>query len=200
MNMPRQRAYSDDDLLEKSLWQFWLHGYHATSMDDLVKTTSVSRHGIYSRYGGKKKLFLACFDHYQKTVVSPAFSSVEQPGADLQCVADYFEFQIASGEDAGLPGPGCFVANSATEVAPGDGLTMEKVRHHNARLRGGFAGAVRNQLSSVASLTDTDVSELAEVCVIFTNGLWSMSRCVGDAAVLRAAVTRFLASVSESFR
>ena len=198
--MPRHRAYSTDELLEKSLWQFWLRGYHATSMDDLVKATSVSRHGIYSLHGGKKKLFLACFDHYQRTVVSPAFKGVEHPDADLRSVADYFEFQITRGEDAGLPGPGCFVANSATEVAPADGPTMEKVRHHNARLRSGFVTAIKNQAASGPALTDTDMSELAGVCVIFTNGLWSMSRCVSDAAVLRAAVTRFLASVSESFR
>ncbi|WP_119165968.1 TetR/AcrR family transcriptional regulator [Algihabitans albus] len=191
--MPRKASFTADALTGKALQQFWLQGYHATSMDDLVEATAVSRHGIYSTFGGKKKLFLACFDRYREAVVSPAFNCVEGPDADLATIAAYFEFQISRGEAAGLPGPGCFVANSATEVAPHDTDTMAKVAEHNDRLRRGFRNAIARAYAKSGSAGDADVTELADVCVIFTNGLWSMSRTVTDANDLRRAVKAFLA-------
>ena len=166
-------------------------------MDDLVKATGVSRHGIYTTFGGKKALFLACFDRYQQTVVTPAFEVVEAPGADLASVEAYFEHQIARGEAVALPGPGCFVTNSATEVAPDDADVMAQVRHHNDRLRQGFAGALKQ---SAPTLDSGRAAELAELMVLFTNGLWTVSRSVREADTLRSAVRNFLQLLRESIK
>ena len=164
-------------------------------MDDLVQATGVSRHGIYSTFGGKKAMFLACFDRYQQAVVTPAFEVVEAPSAGLESVAEYFERQISWGEAAGLPGPGCFVANSATEVAPSDPEVMMQVKRHNDRLKRGFAGALT---ASMPSIDEGKVSNLAELLVIFTNGLWTLSRCVSNADTLRRAVRNFLRLLTEN--
>ncbi len=187
--MPRATSFTADTLADRALLHFWVHGFHAASMDDLVRATGVSRHGIYATFGGKKALFLACFERYQQTVVTPAFARVEAPGADLAEVAAYFETQIAQGEAAGLPGPGCFVANAATEVAPSDAEVAAKVAQHNARLKAGFSGVLQRVAPSLAEDTR---SSLAEVMVVFTTGLWTLSRCTSDAETLRRAVRRFL--------
>lgn len=164
-------------------------------MDDLVKATGVSRHGIYSSFGGKKALFLACFESYQQNIVTPAFEAVEAPDATLESVSDYFERQISLGESVGLPGPGCFVANSATEVAPGDPDVMAKVARHNDRLWQGFELALQN---TAPHLEPQKTRELADVMVIFTNGLWTKSRTVSDGDVLRNAVQSFLTLLTDS--
>ena len=190
--MPRKTSFTPDLLTERALEQFWENGFHASSMDDLVKATGVSRHGIYSTFGGKKELFLACFDRYQASVVTPAFQGVETAGAGLADVAEYFELQIQAGDAAGLPGPGCFVANSATEIAPADQDVMDKVREHNNRLRAGFRAALYAQIGTVPEERQQKVENLAELMVIFTNGLWSRSRSVSDANSLRQSVRDFL--------
>lgn len=189
--MPRSASFTQTALTERALAQFWRHGYYATSMDDLVNATAVSRHGIYKTFGGKRDLFIACFDAYQASVVTPAFSVVEADTADLSSIAAYFEIQISAGEAAGLPGPGCFVANSATEVAPHDPEVGAQVARHTARLRRGFEAALRNEMTARGSTT-ADPAYLADVCVVFANGLWSMSRTTGDARDLRRAVETFL--------
>lgn len=196
--MPRQPSFSKDALTDKALEQFWVHGYNATSMDDLVRTTTVSRHGIYKTFGGKRQLFLACFARYRDIVVTPAFDVVENDQATLSQVARYFEHQISNGEAMGLPGPGCFVANSATEVAPVDPDTMDEVRKHNMRLHQGFRRAIKNEFVANPSLQDRDIEALAELMVIFTNGLWSTSRTVTDAAQLRVSVAKFLEMIKET--
>ncbi|MEL6464830.1 MAG: TetR/AcrR family transcriptional regulator [Pseudomonadota bacterium] len=187
--MPRQTSFSADQLADRALRHFWTHGFHASSMDDLVRATGVSRHGIYTAFGGKKALFLACFDRYQQTVVTPAFEIVEAPNADLTNVETYFERQIAWGEAETLPGPGCFVANSATEVAPVDKDVVAQVLRHNDRLRNGFERTLRRS----APQTAPDMAaEMADLMVIFTNGLWTLSRSVTEADSLRRPVQNFL--------
>lgn len=195
--MPRTTSFTSDQLSERALQHFWANGFHASSMDDLVKATGVSRHGIYSSFGGKKALFLACFERYQQNVVTPAFEVVETSDATLQNVSDYFERQISLGENAGLPGPGCFVANSATEVAPGDPDVMAEVAWHNNRLHRGFASALRN---IAPHLDPQKTAELADVMVIFTNGLWTKSRSVSDGDELRKAVLSFLTLLADTLK
>ncbi|MEL7528783.1 MAG: helix-turn-helix domain-containing protein, partial [Pseudomonadota bacterium] len=85
--MARPRSYDSETLALRTLTAFWQGGYHATSMDDLVRVTGVSRHGIYKEFGGKKDMFLSSFELYQKLVVSPALEQVEQKDATLEDVA-----------------------------------------------------------------------------------------------------------------
>lgn len=195
--MPRPTSFTAEQLSDRALQHFWINGFHASSMDDLVKATGVSRHGIYGSFGGKKALFLACFDRYQQSVVTPAFEVVEAPDATLQSVLLYFERQISLGESAGLPGPGCFVANSATEVASGDPDVMAEVVRHNDRLRQGFAFALQN---TAPHIEPQRAHELADVMVIFTNGLWTKSRIVSDGDVLRKVVQSFLLLMTDTLK
>ncbi|MEO1114438.1 MAG: helix-turn-helix domain-containing protein [Pseudomonadota bacterium] len=187
--MARPRSYDSETLALRTLTAFWQGGYHATSMDDLVRATGVSRHGIYKEFGGKKDMFLSSFELYQKLVVSPAFEQVEQKDATLEDVAAYFERQISLAEENGLPGPGCLVANSATEVAPHDADVAHKVDAHNTRLRRGFASAIRNSADGISPRRSR---QLAETMLVFATGLWAMSRVTSDARDLRRAVTTFL--------
>lgn len=195
--MPRTTSFTSEQLADRALQHFWINGFHASSMDDLVNATGISRHGIYNSFGGKKALFLACFDRYQQSVVTPAFEAVEASDATLQSVLDYFERQISLAESVGLPGPGCFVANSATEVAPGDPDVMAEVAQHNDRLRRGFASVLRNTIPHVEAQR---TNEIADVMVIFTNGLWTTSRTVSDGDVLRKAVHSFLILLKDTLK
>lgn len=188
-------SFSADELADRALGAFWKGGYNATSMDALVKSTGVSRHAIYATFGGKKGLFQACFARYQALVVTPAFSVVEEADADLDSIAAYFETQIAGAEAAGLPGPGCFVANTATEVAPHDADANARVAEHNDRLRRGFHHALTN--ASTAGTVPAAATALADVCVVFANGLWSMSRVTDNAGTLRQSVDLFLGMIRE---
>jgi TetR/AcrR family transcriptional regulator, transcriptional repressor for nem operon len=164
-------------------------------MDDLVEATGVSKHGIYSDFGGKRALFLSCFDQYQAIVVSPAFAGVESAGATLESIALYFETQISLAEQRGFPGPGCFVANSATEVAPHDEDVRAKVDAHNARLLAGFLHALNNTVSERRFELREYTADLATTILIFSIGLWSASRNTSDGQWLRQAVKTFLSTI-----
>ncbi len=187
--MARPRSQTKDAVIDRAMHCFWRQGFEATSIDALVRTIGISRHSLYGDFGGKDDLFVACLGAYSRDVVSPAFAQVEGDHATLDTVARYFEFQITRGEDAGLPGPGCLMANSMTEVAPRSPRIAVIVGAHNERLRNGFRNALVNTTASRAvKLNKRETESLATLLVVFANGLWSMSRALTSAAPLRSAV------------
>jgi TetR/AcrR family transcriptional regulator, transcriptional repressor for nem operon len=198
--MPRPRSFTGKSITQSALGTFWQAGYHATSMDDLVAATGASRHAIYTEFGGKHALFISALDAYRDEIVTPAFSMVEADGANLASVARYFEFQIARAEAIGLPGAGCFFANSSTEVAPHDDDVRARVDAHNRRLFNGFLAALRTTAGGRTSSPPSELANLAATMVVFATGLWTASRAVGDAKSLRQSVRTFLAMIERALR
>jgi TetR/AcrR family transcriptional regulator, transcriptional repressor for nem operon len=190
--MPRSSSQTTDSIIVASMRHFWRRGYHATSMDELVEAIGVSRHAIYTSVGGKHELYRLSFAAYQRSVVSPAFAPVEQSGGGLAAIAAFFEHQIAQAEAAGLPGPGCLVANAATETAPHDPHIAKEVATHHARLKAGFAHALNNERGVIG---EVEIDALADFLVTSAQGLWSMSRTVTSAAPLRAHAATLLSLV-----
>jgi len=195
--MARPKSYSSDSLTERALHQFWTFGYNATSIDDLVRVTGVSRHRIYGEFGSKRGLFLACFARYRAIIVDPAFTLVEQPGATMADINRYFEYQIGKAERGGLPGPGCFFANAATETAPHDAEILALVAAHNTRLEQGFAKALARSAARLPGNGDPGIDQMAGSLVVFANGLWVMSRVTSEADELRSTVAPYLKLLEE---
>ena len=194
--MPRRKSYTKDDLVASAMHRFWRYGYEATSLDDLVKATGVSRHGIYSDVGNKEQLYLASFDAYQKLIVTPAVEGLEAADSGLAEIKAYFETQIALVETIGLPGPGCLVANAMTETAPHNEDVARLVDAHIARLTAGFLNA---QKVAASSLTLQEQKRLARFLTATAQGLWSMSRTVDDAEQLREHVATLILLIEGSF-
>jgi len=172
---------------------FWHQGYEATSLNNLVCHTGASRQSIYADFGGKRELFLAALDCYQVEVVTPAFAQVEEQGADLSTVRTYFLHQIKRAEEAGLPGPGCLIANTMTECGPHDVQIGEKVKSHNARLHRGFLNAISNEYrAKKIRVGKKNLAASAATTMVFAQGLWSFSRAINDASPLKRSVDHYL--------
>ena len=165
-------------------------------MDDLVHAMGASRHAIYAEFGSKDGLFEAVLDFYVDAVVTPAFAQVEASGAGLREIAGYWEYQIAGGEQAGFPGPGCLFANTMTERAPHVPEVAKIIAVHNARLQAGFRNALRGPGIAFRHRSSKPVIDaMALTLTIFSNGLWSHSRGVADARPLRLATKTMIATL-----
>ncbi|PPD26956.1 MAG: TetR family transcriptional regulator [Hyphomicrobium sp.] len=196
--MPRPKSKTRQAILESALAHFWFHGFAKSSMDDLVSATDASRHAIYAEFGSKDGLFEAVLGHYVDTIVTPAFAQVEAPDAGLQEIAGYWEFQIVRGEQAGLPGPGCLLANMMTERAPHACEVAKVVVAHNERLRVGFRNALRGQgIAARHRSSKQAIDGMARVLAIFSNGLWSYSRVTADARALRLATKAMITNLAQ---
>ena len=98
--MARPRQFDPDEVLDRSMHEFWQRGYHDTSVDDLVEATGVRPGSLYNTFrGGKRELFLGSLDRYSKLVVPEKLGALERPGASLAEVRGYFDGLISDRPD-----------------------------------------------------------------------------------------------------
>ncbi|MDP4595260.1 MAG: TetR/AcrR family transcriptional regulator [Beijerinckiaceae bacterium] len=164
---------------------FWERGFSATSMENLVLGTGVSRGGIYADFGGKEQLYLACLSTYKDRFAGPAIAKLNAPGDGLAAIEAYFDHFISLHAKRGMPGPGCFIANTMTEHAPHNTLTLDIVTKHSQELKAGFLNALRAACNeSGVLIADTELSQLAGFLVTASQGLWSYARSITDLSEL----------------
>lgn len=64
MNRGRPRNFEPDLVLENAMQLFWSQGYEATSLQDLLLATGLSKSSLYESFGNKQSLFEAAFTRY----------------------------------------------------------------------------------------------------------------------------------------
>jgi TetR/AcrR family transcriptional repressor of nem operon len=140
----RPRQFDPDEVLDRSMHEFWRSGYRDTSVDDLVRVTGVRPGSLYNAFpGGKRGLFLETLHRYSNLVVPEKLGALERPGAGLPELRAYFDGLVA---DLSTPEGriGCLMVNSAVELATEDSEVGDLVRGHMSRLERNAERALRN--------------------------------------------------------
>jgi TetR/AcrR family transcriptional repressor of nem operon len=142
--MPRPREFDPEEVVDRSMREFWERGYRETSVDDLVEATGVRPGSLYHAFpGGKRGLFLQALERYSKLVVPEKLGALERPGAGLAELRAYFDGLVddLSTREGRM---GCLMVNSTVELAATDSEVGEVVRNHMARLERNAERALRN--------------------------------------------------------
>src|SRR5215475_12029594 len=138
--MARPRQFDPDEVIDRSMREFWERGYRETSVDDLVEATGVQPGSLYNAFpGGKRGLFLRALDRYSKLVVPQKLGALESQRAGLAELRGYFDGLITP---AGRMG--CLMVNSAIELAAEDSEVGGIVRNHMQRLEHSAERALLN--------------------------------------------------------
>ena len=117
--MARHKDFDPDLALEQAMRLFWLRGYHATSIQDLVEATGVNRASLYATFGGKDALFLAAVERYLNEINRKRLAKMQANPSVRDAIHGYFEDLVAfaSGEGRQL---GCMLTNAAVEFGEGE--------------------------------------------------------------------------------
>jgi TetR/AcrR family transcriptional repressor of nem operon len=122
---------------------FWRHGYAATPLDQLVRSTGASRYGLYATFGAKRDLFLATLERYSQAVVDPMLEPLEDARASATELRAFFDRVVDVMRRPG-DGRGCLICNTAFERAALDPAAARRVRRHFDRVRRLLARALAN--------------------------------------------------------
>jgi TetR/AcrR family transcriptional repressor of nem operon len=144
VSVARPREFDPDEVIERSMREFWERGYRETSVDDLVAATGVGPGSLYNAFpGGKRRLFLEALARYSAFVVPEKLGALERPGAGVAELRAYFDGLV---RDLTTPEGrmGCLMVNSAIELAAEDSEVGALVRSHMSRLERNAERALRN--------------------------------------------------------
>lgn len=197
--MPRVRSETRNALVENAMHVFWRKGYAATSVSDLVEATGVGRGALYSDFGGKKELFLACLNEYASSAAGPGLAILEEPDADFSTVRRFVEFQADRLDRIARPLPGCFMANTLGEDIVRDTDISQPVTHHYQRLTRAFERAFENEADlRGVELSSAATRQLAQTATIAVQGLWSFARTARSMDEVRSAAIGVLETLERS--
>ncbi|MEU9793127.1 TetR family transcriptional regulator [Streptomyces sparsogenes] len=191
--MARTKEFDPDAALQSALELFWRRGYEATSMADLVEHLGIGRASIYATFGNKRELYLKALDRYAETRDPAVLGELSQPGPALpavRAVVRRFAAEAASPEERRH---GCFVTNSAAELAPHDPAVARRVEisweHVETPL---YAALVRAQAQGELA-GDRDPRALARMLFVLLQGLRVVGKASQDPARVKEAAEQALA-------
>jgi len=173
--MPRSREFCPDEALDKAMHVFWAKGYFATSIEDLVAATGVSRYGLYSEFGDKNGLFLAALQRYEIAVVKPVTALFEQPGSPLASLRRLFE-TLASYTRQPAGKLGCLLFNSVNEMGQHDETTNGRIMTMRETLAGGIHRLLSNAVQQGELPADFDVQREADFLFGLLHALPNLAR------------------------
>lgn len=184
--MPRTKEFEPEKALERAMELFWVRGYEATSVQELLDRMGIGRGSFYDTFGDKHALFLAALDRYEEVRSSWIVERLDDPGSVRGSVEDVFGRTVErlSGE---VGRRGCLLANTAVELAPHDPEVEEKIRRYLQRTEDAFHRALVRARASGEIGDRHDPRSLARFFVNSLQGLRVMAKVGSNRAALEDA-------------
>ncbi len=192
--MARQKEFDQDKALEKAMTLFWEKGYEATSIQDLVEHLGIGRRSLYDTFKSKHDLFIAALDRYKEMTDDPPTApdeQVESPKAQIRAIFNDFVNE-AVGDTQRL---GCFLVNSAVELAGQDDAVTVRAREAAQRLEYKFHRLLHQAQQTGEVSMDHDIQEVAQYLTNGVFGIRVMAKMNPDRQTLTNVVNLTLATL-----
>ncbi|MBB4895380.1 TetR/AcrR family transcriptional repressor of nem operon [Streptomyces olivoverticillatus] len=190
--MARTKEFDPDAALQSALELFWRRGYEATSMADLVEHLGIARASLYATFGSKRELYLKALERYGEQRGPRIVEELSQPGPALPAVralVHRFAEEAACDELR----RGCFVTNTAVELAAHDPDTARQVEESWHSLETALTSALMRARAQGELPAERDPVALARMLLVLLQGLRVVGRVSRGPGRLRDAAAQALA-------
>lgn len=140
--MPWEKQFNEREVLEKAMHAFWEHGYAGTSLADLLKCTGINRGSLYATYRDKHTMFLDALRLYDESVRKRLLRQLESTHRPREAIRRLF-MTFVDGATAGRSSRGCFMTNTALELAAHDPEVATLVAASQQDLEAFFVRVIR---------------------------------------------------------
>ncbi|MER7685791.1 helix-turn-helix domain-containing protein [Streptomyces sp. NPDC097610] len=190
--MARTKEFDPDAALQSALELFWRRGYEATSMTDLVERLGVGRASLYATFGNKHELYLKALDRYQQARNPQLLRELSQPGPALPAVRAVVRRFATEAATEGGRLSGCFVTNTAAELAPHDTAAARRVERNWDRLETLLHSALVRAQAQGELPADRNPLALARMLLVLMQGLRVVGKASADPARVQDAAEQAL--------
>ncbi|MEI5102405.1 TetR family transcriptional regulator [Streptomyces sp. PmtG] len=190
--MARTKEFDPDAALQSALELFWSRGYEATSMADLVAHLGIGRASLYATFGNKHELYLKALDRYTELRGPAVLAELSQPGPALPGVRDLvrrFAAEAAAGDSRRT---GCFVTNTAAELAPHDTAAERRVGRNWEQIETLLSSALARARAQGEIPADRDPRALARMLLVLLQGIRVVGKVSGGEERVRDAAEQAL--------
>ena len=180
--MARTKDFDEQEVLNKAVNIFWLKGYNATSMQDLVDGLGISRSSLYDTYGDKHTLFLKALESYQCTNSGRLcqITNCEQPAkVTIKGLLEFVIDELLNDKSQ----KGCFMVNAEVEVALHDKQVSEMIRKNDQQLEESFFTVIKKGQEKGEITSQQDARALARFMYNTIKGIQVTAKSTQDGAM-----------------
>jgi len=122
----RTKEFETDEIADAAMQVFWRRGYAATSVQDLVDGTGLSRSSLYSTFQNKQGLYQQALRRYELLTTLNNVKLLSGSGSPKALIRQLL-LNIVEDELSDSEHKGCLVANACLELAGHDEKVAEFV-------------------------------------------------------------------------
>jgi TetR/AcrR family transcriptional repressor of nem operon len=197
--MARPREFNEADAVRSAMLCFWQRGYEATSMRDLAASMGMSAPSLYNAFGDKEKLFTRALELYldcnAREFVLRLESSLPPKEAIRQFFAEIVDHSIKDRERKG-----CFLVNSALEVAPHKKELSAVISKQFSEIEGFFKRCIDAAQAKRTAPQGLDASDTARMLLGVLLGVRVLARSAPNRSLLESVVRSALAPLDSPTR
>ncbi len=178
---------------------FWDRGYEATSVRDLTESMGIASPSLYNAFGDKRTLFARSLEHYCDELTRERIDRIEAETAPEQRITRFLGEIV----DRSVDDPqrrGCFLINSAIEVAPHDPGLAPVIAAHLTEVRDFFTRSLIAAKAAGLVVTTLEPETTADHVMAVLLGIRVLARTGAPRAQLEGIVAATLAPMGLPLR
>ena len=190
--MARPREFDESRALEAATLCFWQRGYEATSLRDLTAAMGLTSPSLYNSFGDKQQLFERALEHYLDRTTRDRLRRLEEMLAPRQALEQFFA-EIIGHSVKDRQRKGCFLVNSALEIAPHDARCRAMIAAQFAGIEGFFRRCIATGQDDGTISKAVNPDDLARLFLSVLLGIRVMARTSPHREVLEGLARPALA-------
>ena len=190
--MARPREFDEMTALEAAIECFWQNGYEATSVRDLAEKMGLSAPSLYNAYGDKRALYERALEHYLDQSARARIKRLEESLPPKQAVRQFIG-EIIRHSVNDPERRGCFLINSALEVAPHDRELRVFVADRFAEIESFFRRSIKAAQAEGTVPQNRAAKDLARLLLGVLLGIRVLARSKPERALLEGVARPALA-------
>jgi len=188
----RPREFDEATALEAAIECFWQHGYEATSVRDLAARMGISGPSLYNTYGDKHALFVRALERYLDQSTRARIRRFEDGLPPKQAIRGFIA-EIIDRSVKDRERRGCFLINSALEVAPHDRKLGALIADRLAEIEAFFYRSIQAAQAEGAVPKDRNARDIARLLLGVLLGIRVLARSNPQRALLEGVARPALA-------
>jgi TetR/AcrR family transcriptional repressor of nem operon len=192
IEMPRPREFDEATALNAAIACFWHRGYQATSVRDLAASMGLSGPSLYNAFGDKRALFVVALERYLDQFTRARIKRLEDSLPPKKAVRRFLE-EIIERSLSDRERRGCFLINSALEVAPHDRALGALIADRLGEIEAFFRRSIEAGQTDGTVPLDRDPADLARLLLGALLGIRVLARSKPDRTLLEGVARPALA-------
>ncbi len=173
MSIGRPLQFNPDHALDAAMHLFWIKGYEATSLQQLLDTMKLSKSSFYQTFKSKHQLFESCLRHYELTLINELNQKYSDSENGLQFIQNLFN-EMSQECSKNTSPKGCLLMNTVSEFAQTDPGIASLVSKSLEKFYQVFFNAINNAQKHGLIDSQRNTEALARYLISSMSGLKNM--------------------------